>query len=184
MCRPDGPLFVRQSRGGDWDSVSESTAEDLNFPADVLADVVDTDCQISIWEVSGLDAPEVDFLVPALVPRSATGFSQITFRFISDWKLETIGLKGKKRQAVGGCLDHSLNRQAMHWHLEIQTIRDAIVFAKALTARPPRIYSKEEVMQRFAISLQAKRLQTKNFNHTLYSHLVDANYLSYTELAT
>lgn len=175
MNGAEGPLFVRQSRFGNWDTVSEATAEDLTFPADILGDVVDPDCQTSIWEVEGPDSSDVDYLVPALIPRSNSHFAEITLRFISGWRLDRLGLK--KSKTVGTCLDDKLNKKSIHWIVEIRTVNEAIQFAKGLTYREPRIYTRDLVMSRFALSLQEQRLQLKNVNRELLVHLVKEGHL-------
>jgi hypothetical protein len=175
MSDDRGPFFVRQSRVGIWDSVSETTAADLTFPVDVLLDVIDADCETSIWEIEKLDSPEVDYLVPALVPRSNSSFPEIRFRFISSWKLEQLGLT--KRKTVGTSLDDQLNEKSMHWVVEISTVDEAIRFAKGLIVRPMNLYTKEDVMKRFAFSLQEHRLQTNSFKGELLLELLKGNHL-------
>ena len=175
MNETRGPLFIRQSRTGNWDAVSETTVEDLTFPVDVLGDVIDPDCQTSIWEIDRLEFPDVDYLVPALIPRSNSNFSEITFRFISGWKLDQVGLK--RRKTVATSLDDTLNRKSMHWIVEISTVSEAIRFAKGLTGREAKIYSKVDVMSRFALSLQEQRLQLKNVNRDLLVELIKGGYL-------
>jgi len=175
MNGAEGPLFVRQSRFGNWDTVSETTAEDLTFPADILGDVVDSDCQTSIWEVEGQDSSDIDYLVPGLIPRSNSNFAEITLRFISGWRLDKLGLK--KRKTIGTCLDDKLNKKSMHWIVEIPTVNEAIRFAKGLTYRQARMYNKDSVMRRFALSLQEQRLQIKNVNKELLVQLVKEGHL-------
>src|SRR5437667_60629 len=80
-------LFVRQSRGGNWDSVDGGTPEDLSFPADVVADVLDTGGETSVWEFADLDDPELKRLVAALhvVPHQ---FVRVEFRRIAGQEVQ------------------------------------------------------------------------------------------------
>jgi hypothetical protein len=175
MNDTDGPFYIRQSRVGNWDVILDSTPEDLAFPADILADIVDPNCETSVWEVASLDSADIDYLVPALIPRSASNFTEIKLRIISGWKLDNLGLK--KKMTTGTSLDSVLNKKNIHYVVDIATAKAAIIFAKGLKARDAKTYSKDEVMKRFASSLQEQRLQVKNFNHELLVHLVNNKYL-------
>jgi hypothetical protein len=44
-------LFVRLSRGGNWDTVQDNPG-DLSFPADVIADFLDAEGQVSLWKLA------------------------------------------------------------------------------------------------------------------------------------
>ncbi len=146
-----GPFFVRQSRGGNWDAVSAETAEDTSFPADVLADIYDLQGRISVWEIDTLESPDVDFLVAAL--HSGYGKpSEVTFRFVSEWRLKEVGLT--KQKSRGGCLDSELNKSGKHWEIHTPTVKEAIVLAKSLKRLDPKFYTQDYVLQRFAISVQ------------------------------
>src|ERR1700722_444860 len=130
-------LFVRKSRSiGNWDSVNDQTPEDLNFPADVLADVLDAGNEVSVWEIDP-ESSELEYLVAALHRSADENLSDVTFRVVSVFVLDELGLRFKS--AGGGSLDSKLNGR--HRTIEVGTTSDAIKLAKALKKRPPRILS-------------------------------------------
>lgn len=175
MSDARGPFYMRQSRSGDWSKVSESSPEDGTFPADVIADIINLVCQTSVWQVESLDAPEVNYLVAGLVSRNATAFQEMKFRFISEGRLKSFGLR--KFQTTGECLDRDLNKSGKHWVIETPTLRDAIIFAKGLIHEEVKFCSKTEVMQQFMQSIQSRRIQIKAFRHELWAHLIDEGHI-------
>jgi hypothetical protein len=170
-----GPFFVRQSRVGNWDAISRDSNVDLEFPVDVLVDVIDQECQTSLWEVERLDAPEIDYLAAALTSPSASRFRDVTFRFISKYKLATLGLK--KYSTKGTSLDKELNKK--HWIVEISKITEAITFVKELKVRDPKIYSKDDVARIFSFSLDSGRLNTNNISKELLLQCINGKHLKH-----
>lgn len=82
-------IFVRKSRRGDWDRVAADTPADLAFPANVLADILDNENEVSVWEVSDPPAAaELDTIVAALHARNVSNLTDVTLRVISDWKVK------------------------------------------------------------------------------------------------
>jgi|ERR1700733_4749201 len=166
-------LFVRKSRGvGNWDGVDSQTAEDLNFPADVLSDVLDAGNEVSIWEVDP-QSTDMDYLVAALHRKTEENLSDVTFRVISDWRIKQLNFKMKN--ATGGSLDPKLN--GCHRVVEVSTVLEAIQLAKAFKERDPCLFSRAEVMRRFAASLQAKRISTDKVSHQLWKRLIDEGHM-------
>jgi hypothetical protein len=166
-------LFLRKSRStGNWDSVNDETPEDLNFPADVLADVLDMGNEVSVWELDP-ESPEMDYLVAALHRPTDENLSDATFRVLSAWRLDKLGLKLKNAKGVS--LDSKLN--GVHRVIEVNTVSDAIRLAKAFKERPPCILSRAEVMRKFAASLQAKRIGTDKVAHQLWRRLIEEGYM-------
>jgi hypothetical protein len=149
-------LFVRQSRGGNWDSVT-------------------IEGQTSIWEVDSLVSPEMGRLVAALHSSGAQGLSDMTFRVVSDWRLNKLGLKKKK--TAGESSDTALNRASRHWTIEIKTVDDAIRLAKAFKDRDKKYFNQNEVMRQFAIALQEKRISAERVTAGLWKKLIDRGYL-------
>lgn len=114
-------LYVRKSRKGDWDQVTDETPENLEFPANILADILDNENEISVWEVS--DPPtqeELDAIVAALHPRGIGNLSDVTLRVISGWKVK--GLNLAMRKTKGESLDSKLNNAGKHWVIQINTV--------------------------------------------------------------
>jgi len=63
--------FLRKSSRGNWDSITSETAEDLEFPADVLSDILDEENEVSVWEIDDPQGPELNVVVAALHSRAA-----------------------------------------------------------------------------------------------------------------
>src|SRR5580658_4002976 len=122
-------LFARKSRGGgNWDNVTSDTLEDLAFPADLVAEILDGADEVSVWEIDDPPGPELKILVAALHPQDATNLSDMTFRIISDWKVRQLGLNMAK--TLGQSLDHQLNKSGKHWIIKTSNVGDAIKLAK------------------------------------------------------
>jgi hypothetical protein len=170
------PLFVRKSRSGSWDGVTDQTPEDLTFPADVLADVLDGQNEVSVWEVDDLKGPELDHIVAALHAPTAQNLSDVTFRVVSDWYVKTkLGLRMSK--TPGTSLDPTLNRSGKHWVIEIDTVGDAIKLAKAFKTRDAIPFSRVEVMRRVARSLQDGRIPAERISYGLWKKLIEERHL-------
>jgi hypothetical protein len=103
----------------------------------------------------------------------ANNLSDVTFRFVSDWKLNKLGLA--KRQTTGDSVDTQL--KGKHWIIEINTVADAIMLAKAFKDRPERSFSQAEVMRRFARSVQEMCISTDRITSGLWNKLIDGGYL-------
>jgi hypothetical protein len=130
--------FVRKSSRGDWDKVTAETPEDLTFPADVLSDILDTENEISVWQVDDLNSPELVSLAAALHSPAAQNLGDVTFRRISDWRIkdkEQLGLQ--MQETRGDSVDSVLNKAKRHSVIKISTVGDAIRLAKALKEHPP-----------------------------------------------
>ncbi|MGJ4945134.1 hypothetical protein ACQR1W_31555 [Bradyrhizobium sp. HKCCYLS1011] len=170
-------LLARKSTGVIWDSVTDQTPEDLDFPADVLADLLEGGNEISVWEVADRDGPEMDRVAAALHSPNAQNLSEMTFRFISEWRLNNLGLE--KNKEVGTTVDTVLNKAGKHWVIKITKIGDAIKLAKALKDpnQPVRFYSREQVMRCFAESLEAKRIGTEKITTGLWQKLLNEGHL-------
>jgi hypothetical protein len=169
-------LFARKSSGGNWDNVSKDTLEDLTFPADVLADILDSANEISVWEVDDPPGPELNILAAALHSQEAPNLSDMTFRFISDWRVkQKLGFGMKKTQ--GDSVDSQLNKAGKHWVIEISAVGDAIQLAKAFKEREPRFFSRDDVMHRFAASVQERRISTERITPGLWKKLIEEGYL-------
>jgi hypothetical protein len=168
-------LFIRQSRSGDWRAIDRNTSEDMNFPADVLWDVLDRDRETSVWQFENLDEPEFHRLVAALNPRNTEQLVDMTFRAISDQQIEQIALE--KRQTRGGTLDDELNKSSRHWIIKVNTVGEAIRLAKALSEHPPITFNQDEVMCKFASSLQGKFINAERVTPKLFKRLIDGGHL-------
>src|SRR5947207_10372239 len=105
------PFYVRLIKGDEWDSVSSTTGEDTSFPATVLTDVLDTQGETSVWAIPALqtdnrkpnlEGREMARIVAALHLPPVDNLSEMTFRIISDFRLDRLGLK--KRQSGGTSL--------------------------------------------------------------------------------
>ena len=169
-------IFVRQSRIGNWDNISSETLEETTFPADVLADLLSNEAQISFWQFDDIDSPEMDRLVAALHAQNTQNLSDMTFRVITDWRIkEQLGFR--MNQTQGDSLDATLNKSGRHWTVTIVSVLDAIKLAKALKECEPKIYSRNEVMQRFATSLQERRIQFDKISSRLWRRLIDERHL-------
>jgi hypothetical protein len=181
MIDERGPLFVRECRKANWDAIAGVEVADYSsFPVDVIADVTEPSFQTSVWRVDRAGSADVDYLVAALVSRTATIFpNEMTFRFISAWRLDQLELR--KQQSVGTSLDDTLNNKGIHWTIQIATVDEAIRFARALVDREAKIYNRKEIMIRFALSLAEGRLQAKrNVSGELLKLLLSEGHLSYT----
>lgn len=169
-------LFVRKSRSrGNWDNINNETPEDLAFPADVLADVLDSANELSVWEVNDPPGSELEIIAAALHYHSATDLSDMTFRVISDWKLKQLGLEIIR--TPGDSVDSQLNKSGKHGIVRVNTIGDAISLAKAFKAREPHSFSRAVVMRRFAISVQEKRISVERITSGLWRKLIDDGHL-------
>ncbi|MEY9466330.1 hypothetical protein ABH973_006743 [Bradyrhizobium ottawaense] len=170
-------VFVRKSRRGDWDKVTDQTAVDLSFPANVLSDILDDENEISVWEVSeDLDAEELDLIVAALHGRNTGSLSEVTLRVISGWKVKT-DLKLTMKKTKGGSLDEKLNSAGKHEVIQISTVGEAIALAKAFKAKPPIFYSQEKVMRAMASSIASGRIKTENISSSLMKKLFEGGHL-------
>lgn len=169
-------VFVRQSKRGDWEGVTKETPEDLSFPADVLADVfTGGDNEISVWEIDDSNASEMGYVAAALHGATATNLSDMTFRVISQWRVDELNLPVRKTK--GESLDNILNGSSKHWIIQIRTVGDAIKLAKAFKDRDEITYSQKRVMQQFAVSLQEGRISSRNISSELWKKLVDGKHL-------
>jgi hypothetical protein len=150
----------------------------MTFPSDVLADLLDGANEISVWEI-GDDAngPEVDHLVAALHSQGAQNLSDMTLRVISDWKIKT-DLHLNMRKTRGDSVDSELNKANKHWVIDVATVGDAIKLAKAFKEREELPFSRDNVMRRFAVSIQQKRISTERISAGLWKKLIDDGYLS------
>jgi hypothetical protein len=166
-------FFARKCGSGNWDSITKETPEDLAFPADVLADLLGAANEVSVWEVDDADGPEVEILAAALQRPNVGSLSDVTFRFISKWRLDQLGLR--MRQTTGDTVDNAV--KGKHWLIETKTVEDAIKLAKAFIDRPERSFSQTDVMRRFARSVQEKRISTKRITPELWSKLIEGRYL-------
>jgi hypothetical protein len=169
-------LYLRESRHGDWDRIDAATPEDTDFAADVLSDLINIECQTSIWQVDDRDTADVDLLSAALHQKLTKRLSDMTFRFISERQLKQLGLT--KRQTQGESLDKSLNVSGKHWIVETPTIRHAIILAKALKTQEPKFYSQESVMKNFAKSIAEKRIKTSTISPELWNILIDKGFIN------
>lgn len=178
-------LFARLSTGGDWDAITDKTLEDSTFPADVLADILNAGNEVSVWEIAQaqnqkeLDAqdldPALDRLAAALHSEHAADLSEVTFRIVSGWKIERLGLQMK--QEHGTSVDSELNKADKHWTIQIKTVGNAIQLAKAFKAREPHFYSKDQVLHLFAVSVQQGWISTNRITSGLWKKLLDGRYL-------
>lgn len=166
-------LFVRKSRIGDWDRVTKETPEDGTFPADVLADILEGGNEVSVWEFDS--EQELDVLIAALHSPEANDLSDMTFRFISDWKIKDLGLT--KRKTQGDSVDPLLNKAGKHWVIEVNTVQEAIKLGKAFKDRESRTFSRPEVMRRFAVSVQQKRIPSEKIKPGLWTKLIRDGYV-------
>jgi hypothetical protein len=165
-------LFARKSRSGNWDNVTDQTLEDLTFPSDVLADVLDGENEVSVWEVEDPPGPALDQIAAALHTQTANNLSEMTFRFISDWCVKTkLGLTMRKTPGIS--LDTKLNSGGTHWIIQISTVGDAIRLAKAFKERESLSFTRADIMRRFAASLQAKRIPPEKVMPGLWKKLID-----------
>jgi hypothetical protein len=163
-------LFVRQSRQGDWGRINDTTPEDTSFGIDVLSDIVNFECETSVWQVDSRDDAEVDRLTAALHQRSTKRLSDITFRFVSEWQIKQLGLT--KKQTRGDSLDDVLNGSGKHWIIETPSVRHAILLAKGLTTQEPKFYAQDTVMRHFARSIVEKRIKTESVSPELWKILI------------
>jgi len=155
------PFYVRLIKGDEWDSVSSTTGEDTSFPATVLTDVLDTQGETSVWAIPALqtdnrkpnlEGREMARIVAALHLPPVDNLSEMTFRIISDFRLDRLGLK--KRQSGGTSLiDTGLNASGTHWIIMTPTVREGILLAKGLTHVEPITFSRAQVMRCFSVSL-------------------------------
>ena len=166
-------FFARKCGSANWAGITEETPEDLTFPADVLADILDVANEVSVWQVEDHDGSEVEILAAALHSPNAGNLSDMTFRFISKWRLDQLGLKMK--QTMGDSVDNKL--KGKHWVIEINTAGEAIKLAKAFIDRPERSFSQADVMRRFAKSVQEKRISTTRISAELWNKLIDGRYI-------
>jgi hypothetical protein len=166
-------LFARVCGSGNWDSVNSETPEDLTFPADVLADVLDHVNEVSVWQIDNPPGIELEILAAAIQPPHAGTLSDKTFRIISDWKIDQLGLK--MRQTAGDSLDSRL--KGKHNIIQVNTAGEAIKLAKAFKDRPEKSFSQVDVMRRFAKSVQERHISTKRITPELWSKLIGGEYL-------
>ena len=96
---------------------------------------------------------------------------------VSRHKLKEIGLKVK--QTKGDSLDVELNASGKHWVVQIETVTDAILLAKALTSRGPLFYRKDEVMRAFASSLASGRIPPDRVHPDLLKKLFEGGLLRF-----
>jgi len=170
------PLYVRKSRKGDWDRVAKDTPEEVDFPANVLADLLDNENEISVWEVSDPPGPEIDTIVAALHSRGVSNLSDVTLRVISGWMIkDQLGLGMK--QTKGDSLDSKLNGSGKHWVVRTDTVRDVIKLAKGFTHREAIFHGKAQVMRAFASSLAAGRISSDAIQPALLKRLFEDGYL-------
>ncbi|MFT4116547.1 hypothetical protein [Bradyrhizobium sp.] len=171
------PLFIRKSRRGDWDAIKEDTPADLTFPANVLSDILDSENEISVWEVSDPPKPEeLDRIVAALHARNVNNLTDVTFRLISGWRVKTkLGLKMKT--TVGLSLDSQLNNAGKHQVIEINSVGDAIELAKAFKGKDPIFYSRDQVMYAMAAALAYGRIQSDAIGPGLVKKLFDGRHI-------
>jgi hypothetical protein len=169
-------VYVRKSRKGDWDKVADTPA-DLTFPANVLADILDNENEISVWEVSEPPKEEaLQTIVAALHARGISNLSDVTLRVISGWKIKT-DLQLVMKTTKGESLDSKLNNAGKHSVIQIDSVGDAIKLAKAFTARQPIFFGKDQVMKAFASSLAAGRISADAVAAGLVKRLFDEGYL-------
>jgi hypothetical protein len=180
------PILVRLSKSNGWDKVTKDSIEDTSFPADVLADCVDIESDISVWQVHDGNPQELDPNLPQLVRVAAAlhhstdqKLSDMTFRVVSEWRLKQTGLK--KRQTKGDSpLDSGLNASSTHWSITIAAVADAIKLAKAFRDRPPIYYSQQEVMRHFVRALEEKWIPVDKVNPGLLKALITDGYMKVT----
>ncbi|QOZ66574.1 hypothetical protein WN72_09450 [Bradyrhizobium arachidis] len=170
-------IFVRKSRRGDWDRVAADTPADLAFPANVLADILDNENEVSVWEVSDPPAAaELDTIVAALHARNVSNLTDVTLRVISDWKVKKeLGLIMKSTR--GESLDTKLNGASKHQVIQINSVGDAIALAKAFKFRDPIFRSQAQVMQAMAAALASGRIQSDAVGSGLIKKLFDAGHI-------
>lgn len=172
-------VYVRKSRKGDWDQVTGDAPEDLMFPANVLADILDNENEVSVWQVS--DPPtseELDTIVAALHARGVSNLSEVTLRVISGWKVKD-DLKLTMKTTKGESLDSKLNGAGKHAVIQINTVSDAIKLARAFKAREPIFFGRAQVMKAFASSLAAGRISAEAVSAGLIKRLFDEGYLQF-----
>jgi hypothetical protein len=169
-----GPFYVRQTYSAAWDSISDSTPEDLNFPCEVVGELIDSQMETSVWEVTDLDAPEINHLLAALHSPNAKNLSEMTFRFVSAWRLDQIGLT--KRTTTGNSLDSNLNKK--HFVIEIRSLRDLLKLAKAFKALPARFYGKRHVIHQYSIAIREQRISPPG-ERGMWKLLVDSGCIEF-----
>jgi hypothetical protein len=141
----------------------------------VLADVLDLDRETSIWRVDALDAPEIKYIIAALHQESAVNLSDMTLRFVSEWRLQKIGVT--KKQLRGECLDSTLNNGGRHWVVTVNTVEDAIKFAKSFKSLDEQFFRRDEVLKCFATSVLEGRIKTDKITAGLWKKLIDERHL-------
>jgi hypothetical protein len=87
------------------------------------------------------------------------------------------------RKTKGDSLDSKLNNAGKHWVIQINTVGDAIMLAKAFKDRDPIFYGKAKVMEVFASALAAGRITTDAIAAGLVKKLFEEGHLQFLQLA-
>ena len=117
-------------------------------------------------------------IVAALHLPPVDNLSEMTFRIISDFRLDRLGLK--KRQSGGTSLiDTGLNASGTHWIIMTPTVREGILLAKGLTHVEPITFSRAQVMRCFSVSLAQKWISPEKVSQRLWQRLMKEGHLEF-----